>query len=66
MHKDGYMSSIDDLYNLKRCMSINDSYHKGMSASETLCLRDVRSDVSLHGALSDKTGAATVPSHYDG
>lgn len=52
MHKDGYMSSIDDLYNLKRCMSINDSYHKGMFAREMLCLWDVRSDISLHVCLT--------------
>lgn len=46
---------------LKMHMSINDSYHKGMPASEVLCLQEVHSEMSLLGALLDKTGAATVP-----
>lgn len=61
MQKDRFVSLVHDLYYLKMHMSINDSYHKGMSASEVLCLQEGHSDISLPEALSDKAGAAAVP-----
>lgn len=61
MHEDGYISSVNDLYFLKMHMSINDSYGNGMSASGALCLQELKSGISRHGSLSDKTRAETVP-----